>query len=128
MKTIFCLVAAMALASQCFGQDEASPTPTATPKQLKKTARMSQIETKFSLELIATVEHSKYHDGKMWLFASKNPESPFGVMPVLLKPESTDKEIESIVRAVSFCVDYYTPVIQALRERLNKQSPPEVFN
>lgn len=118
----------MALASQCFGQAMASPTPTATPKQLKKTERMSEIETKFGLKIIATASDSKYHDGKIWLFMSGNPESPFGEMPVMLKPDSTDKEIALIVHAVSFCVDYYAPVIQALRERLNKQSAPEVFN
>lgn len=115
MKTILILVVTLALAGFSIGQGI-----------VDKTKRMIQIEKKFDM-VMENIFVDK--DDKFWIFKSEFKEGILGFVPVMVKAEATDKEIDAAKLSAKACASYYDETIKEAvkKARQSEQQSPMLY-
>jgi hypothetical protein len=111
VKILLSIIVILGLAASSMGQS--------APDTTDKTKRMIQLEKKFEM-VIKNIIVDKTE--KFWLFQAVFPEGLFGFVPVMVKPDATDKEVASAVMSSKTCANLYDITIKAAAKKAQQRS------
>ncbi len=92
------------LCSPSFAEDEI--------KIQKPTKRMIEISQKYHIMPLLIIPASAENKGEWWEFLGKAPSYKFHVIPVLVKKNASDTDVESAITQAEFCASFYDHMIE----------------